>query len=113
MAQTEDWVDIGGAAELASLPLQSGKAGAVPIAISFRDGQFGVVSNACNHVGGPLGDGRVDDDYITGPWHGWKVHRSTGVGEPGFEQDPAPAFPVEAEGGRVLCSVRSPPRALD
>jgi nitrite reductase/ring-hydroxylating ferredoxin subunit/multimeric flavodoxin WrbA len=112
MAQTDSWLDIGSAAELARTSLQSGMAGTIPIAISFRDGQFGVVSNACNHVGGPLGDGRLDDDYITCPWHGWKFHRSTGVGEPGFEQDRVPAFPVKVEGGRVLVNVAAPSRRM-
>ena len=78
----EDWVDVGSVEELARTPLKSCKAQAIPIAISFKDGQFGAVSNVCNHVGGPLGDGRLDGDYITCPWHGWKFHRGTGVGEP-------------------------------
>jgi multimeric flavodoxin WrbA/nitrite reductase/ring-hydroxylating ferredoxin subunit len=112
MANAEDWVDIGAAAELEATPLRSGKAGTIPIAVSFKDGQFGVVSNACNHVGGPLGDGRLDHDYITCPWHGWKFHRCTGVGEPGFEQDCVPAFPVKVEGGRVLVNVGAPSRRI-
>jgi multimeric flavodoxin WrbA/nitrite reductase/ring-hydroxylating ferredoxin subunit len=112
MAQTENWVDIGSAQELARTPLRSGKAGNIPIAISFKDGQFGVLSNACNHVGGPLGDGRLDHEYITCPWHGWKFHRSTGVGEPGFEQDRVPAFPVKVESGRVLVNVAAPSRRM-
>src|ERR1700723_2557057 len=69
MASTPSWIDIGSAEDLACTPLRSGKAGSVPIAISFEDGAFGVVSNACNHAGGPLGDGRLDNDYITCPWH--------------------------------------------
>jgi multimeric flavodoxin WrbA/nitrite reductase/ring-hydroxylating ferredoxin subunit len=110
MAEREDWVDIGGANELAAVPLQSGKAKTIPVAISFKDGTFGVVSNACNHVGGPLGDGRLDGDYIVCPWHGWKFHRATGVGEPGFEADCVPAFPVKVEGARVLVDVAAPSR---
>ena len=85
MVSGEDWVDVGSTDELARTPLKSCKAGAIPIAISFKDGQFGAVSNICNHVGGPLGEGRLDGDYITCPWHGWKFHRRTGVGEPGIE----------------------------
>jgi multimeric flavodoxin WrbA/nitrite reductase/ring-hydroxylating ferredoxin subunit len=112
MAQGESWVDIGSAQELAQAPLRSGKAGNIPIAISYQDRQFGVVSNACNHVGGPLGDGRLDHDYITCPWHGWKFHRGTGIGEPGFEQDRVPAFPVKVEGGRVLVNVAAPSRRM-
>jgi nitrite reductase/ring-hydroxylating ferredoxin subunit len=110
MADQEDWVDIGSAEDLARIPLKSCKAQATAIAISFKDGQFGAVSNVCNHVGGPLGEGRLDGDYITCPWHGWKFHRLTGVGEPGFEEDRVPAFPVKVESGRVLVNVAAPSR---
>jgi nitrite reductase/ring-hydroxylating ferredoxin subunit/multimeric flavodoxin WrbA len=110
MTEAENWVDIGDAEDLARTPLQSGKAGTVPIAISFKDGEFGVLSNACNHAGGPLGDGRLDGNYITCPWHGWKFDRRTGVGEPGFEQDCVPAFPVKVEGGRVKINTAAPSR---
>src|SRR5260370_8846275 len=102
MVSGEDWVDVGSTDELARTPLKSCKARAIPIAISFKDGQFGAVSNICNHVGGPLGEGRLDGDYITCPWHGWKFHRAKGTGEPGFEEDCVPAYPVKVENGRVL-----------
>src|SRR5215470_7597335 len=108
MAGQEDWVDVGSVEEFARTPLKSCKAQATAIAISFRDGQFGAVSNVCNHVGGPLGNGRLDGDYITCPWHGWKFHCRSGSGEPGFEEDRVPAFPVKVENGRVLVNVAAP-----
>jgi nitrite reductase/ring-hydroxylating ferredoxin subunit/multimeric flavodoxin WrbA len=106
----EDWVDLGSATELAGTPLTTASARGIPIALSFKDGAFGVVSNVCNHVGGPLGEGRLDGDYVVCPWHGWKFHRASGVGEPGFEEDRVPAFPVKVEGGRVLVDVAAPTR---
>jgi multimeric flavodoxin WrbA/nitrite reductase/ring-hydroxylating ferredoxin subunit len=108
--EREDWVDVGSADELAATPLRSGKARTIAVAISFRNGQFGAVSNACNHANGPLGDGDLDGDYIRCPWHGWKFHRVTGVGEPGFEQDCVPAFPVKVENGRLLVNLGAPSR---
>jgi multimeric flavodoxin WrbA/nitrite reductase/ring-hydroxylating ferredoxin subunit len=110
MAAKEDWIDIGAVDELASKPLQQRMAKNIALAVSFKDGQFGVVSNACNHVGGPLGHGHLDGDYIVCPWHAWKFHRSSGVGEPGFEGDCVPAFPVRIENNRVLVDVASPTR---
>jgi len=110
MTNKEDWVDIGSAEDLARTPLKSCKAQATTIAISFKDGKFGAVSNVCNHVGGPLGEGRLDGDYIICPWHGWKFHRRTGVGEPGYEEDRVPAFPLKVESGRVLVNVAAPSR---
>jgi multimeric flavodoxin WrbA/nitrite reductase/ring-hydroxylating ferredoxin subunit len=111
MASKADWVDIG-AAEDFQTPLTAATARSTPLAISCVDGQFGALSNACNHVGGPLGEGRLDGHYIICPWHGWKFHRCTGLGEPGFEEDRVPAFPVKVEGGRLLVDLANATRRL-
>ncbi|MDP2333425.1 MAG: NAD(P)H-dependent oxidoreductase [Reyranella sp.] len=105
MAEHEDWIDLGVADELSGIPLQRVTARSRELAISFRDGTFGVVSNACNHVGGPLGEGRLDGDYIVCPWHNWKFHRCSGVGEPGYEQDRVPAYPVKVENHRLFVNL--------
>jgi nitrite reductase/ring-hydroxylating ferredoxin subunit/multimeric flavodoxin WrbA len=102
MAGEDNWTDVGAAEELSKTPLRRVNAKSRDIAISFQNGQFGAVSNACNHVGGPLGNGRLDGEYIVCPWHNWKFHRRSGVGEPGFEQDCIPAYPVKVENGRVF-----------
>ena len=101
----EDWIDIGATELLGRQALQRHKVGRLEIALSCVAGQFGAVHNACNHVGGPLGEGALDGDYIVCPWHQWKFHRVTGLGEPGFEDDRVPAFPVKVESGRVLINV--------
>jgi nitrite reductase/ring-hydroxylating ferredoxin subunit/multimeric flavodoxin WrbA len=105
MANDENWVDIGSTEEHSGPPLKRIKVANRELAISLKDGKFGAVSNTCNHVGGPLGEGRLDSEYIVCPWHNWKFHRCTGVGEPGFERDRVPAYPVKVENGRVLVSV--------
>lgn len=102
MAERDQWIDLGAAAELAGKTLQPVEAGTVKIALSCINGAFGAVHNACNHVGGPLGEGALDGDYIICPWHQWKFHRVSGLGGPGFEEDRVPAFPVKVENGRVL-----------
>ena len=103
----QGWVDVGGVEELSARPLQRIAADGRELALSFSSGEFGVVSNACNHVGGPLGDGRLDGDYVVCPWHNWKFHRCTGKGEPGFEEDAVPAYAVKVASGRVLVDMGS------
>lgn len=103
---TPTWIDVGDAAQLAAQPLQQVLLnGRVRIALSFGDGSFSAISGVCNHVGGPLGEGRLDGDYVVCPWHSWKFHRATGAGEPGFEQDCVPSHAVRVEGGRVLVAL--------
>jgi len=96
------WHDLGDAADLAKRPLQQVLAGRTKLALSCVDGTFGVIHNACNHAGGPLGEGRLDGDYVVCPWHNYKFHRITGEGEPGYEDDRVPRFDFKLEGGRLL-----------
>jgi nitrite reductase/ring-hydroxylating ferredoxin subunit/multimeric flavodoxin WrbA len=110
MAADENWADIGAADELSKTPLRRMTVQNRDLAISCKDGTFGAVSNACNHVGGPLGEGHLDGDFITCPWHQWKFHRCTGTGEPGFEEDRVPSFPVKVENGRVLVNLAAATR---
>jgi len=98
----ESWIDVGASDELATKPVQELRAGTRRIALTFKDGQFGAISGICNHVGGPLGNGRLDGDYVVCPWHYYKFHWQTGEGEPGYEDDRVPAHDVKVENGRVL-----------
>src|SRR6516165_6043054 len=98
----ENWIDIGGADELSAAPLKRITAMNRELAVSYKDAKFGVLSNTCNHVGGPLGQGRLDGDYIVCPWHNWKFHRLDGKGEPGFEDDAVPSHAVKVENGMLL-----------
>jgi nitrite reductase/ring-hydroxylating ferredoxin subunit len=107
MPNDEDWVDVGHADEFAATPLKRVTAMNIELAISFRDGKFGAISNACNHAGGPLGEGRLDGDYVICPWHNWKFHRCSGVGEPGFEEDRIPSYPIKIENGRVFVNLEA------
>jgi nitrite reductase/ring-hydroxylating ferredoxin subunit/multimeric flavodoxin WrbA len=101
-AREKEWIDVGAADELAKLSLHELKVGATTIALSFRDGRFGAVSNVCNHVGGPLGQGALEGEFVVCPWHQYKFDRCTGAGEPGFEADRVPSHGVKVEQGRVL-----------
>ncbi|UOF00505.1 Rieske 2Fe-2S domain-containing protein [Bdellovibrio reynosensis] len=105
MVSSEEWHDLGEVAELSKRPLQQIEVAGKKIALVFKDGQFSAISGVCNHVGGPLGDGCLEGDYVVCPWHYYKFHWKTGEGEPGFEEDRVPTFPVKTENGRVLLSL--------
>ena len=102
-----EWHDLGPVAELAQRPLQQIVVGRHRLAVTHHDGVFGVISGACNHTGGPLGDGRLDGEYVVCPWHNWKFHCRTGVGEPGYEEDCVPAYETKIEDGRLHVDLSS------
>ncbi|MBK9518161.1 MAG: NAD(P)H-dependent oxidoreductase [Anaeromyxobacter sp.] len=94
------WHDLGPLTQFTrpASPVQVGK---LRLAVTSVGGRHGVISGACNHVGGPLGEGRCEGEYLVCPWHGWKYHVRTGKGEPGFEVDAVPSYPVREEGGHL------------
>jgi len=103
----EQWTEVGSVEELKLKPLQEVMCGTTPIALSYRSGSFAAISGACNHVGGPLGEGTLDGEYVVCPWHYWKFHHQTGHGEPGYEQDQVPAYVTKIENGRVFINLSS------
>ncbi len=100
----QKWLDVGPVEAFLGQP-DVLRAGSTLIALVCRDGVFSAISGACNHVGGPLGEGRLEGEFVVCPWHNWKFHHRTGEGEPGFEDDRVPSYETKVENGRVLVDV--------
>ena len=49
-----------------------------PIALFLVDGKCYAIDNTCVHRGGPLGEGFLDKNIVTCPWHGWEYDITTG-----------------------------------
>ena len=99
------WHDLGPVVTLRERPLQQIEIGRVRIALSYADGRFGAISGVCNHAGGPLGDGALDGEYVRCPWHHYKFHRATGLGEPGYEEDRVPRHELKEENGHLFVNL--------
>jgi multimeric flavodoxin WrbA/nitrite reductase/ring-hydroxylating ferredoxin subunit len=106
MNEPGEWIDVGPADDFKRTTLREAKLGERLVAISFKDGKFGVIANICNHVGGPLGKGTLEGEMVVCPWHQYRFHRCTGEGEPGYEADKVPGYGVREEGGRLLVSAK-------
>ena len=64
------------------------------------DGRYYTLSNACPHIGGPLGEGVIVGQSVTCPWHGWKFDVITGrcaAGDTHVE-----SFPTSVDGAWVM-----------
>ncbi|MBA3753445.1 MAG: Rieske (2Fe-2S) protein [Nitrospira sp.] len=49
------------------------------IALFNLDGAFYAIDNTCVHRGGPLGEGDVEGEVVTCPWHNWQFNEKTGA----------------------------------
>ena len=99
------WHDLGPVDPFTAGPVTPVQVDRTRLAITWVNGELGAISGVCNHAGGPLGEGRLDGDYVVCPWHNWKYHRLTGLGEPGFEDDAAPSYEVRVENGHLFINL--------
>ncbi len=74
------------------------------IAVFNINGEFFAIDNICPHKGGPLGDGTLDDDVVTCPWHGWKFSVKTGV-SPVFPTAKVRKYAVKVDGEDIFVDV--------
>lgn len=74
------------------------------IAIFNVDGTFYAMDNVCPHQGGPLGEGELDGQVVTCPWHAWDFDVTTGENseDPDEKQD---VFSVKVDDGHILVEV--------
>jgi nitrite reductase (NADH) small subunit len=52
--------------------------GDVAVAIANVGGKFHAINSLCAHESGPLGEGELDGQIVTCPWHAWQYDVTTG-----------------------------------
>lgn len=97
---TDGFVWAGSALGLAEGRARVVKVGGQRLALVRHQDRLFVTSNVCRHQGGPLGEGRVVNDCLTCPWHGWNYLPEDGCSPPPFEERVA-TFAVRVVAGEV------------
>lgn len=70
------------------------------ICVANVNGEIHAMDNVCLHMGGPLGEGVIEDGKVICPWHGWSWDPKTGqAGPPGAK---IAVYPVKIENSDVL-----------
>lgn len=91
-------------ASLASLPpgsLTEVTLGEDPYALCNIGGELHALDGICPHAGGPIGQGNLQDNIVTCPWHEWSFDCRTGEND--FDSSVKLAlFPIKAEGDDIL-----------
>ncbi|GAC1624161.1 MAG: non-heme iron oxygenase ferredoxin subunit [Candidatus Acidiferrum sp.] len=50
------------------------------VALANVAGHLHAIDNSCVHRGGPLGQGPLEGNVVTCPWHGWQYDVTSGMG---------------------------------
>lgn len=74
------------------------------IALFNCDGSFYAIKGTCPHMGGELGEGLLQGEVVTCPWHGWRFNVRTGK-NPEAEVVAVRSFEVKVEGEDIFVGV--------
>jgi nitrite reductase/ring-hydroxylating ferredoxin subunit len=94
-------------ATLKELPPGSAKAveaGGKTVALYNLNGSVFATANTCPHRGGPLGEGELDGQVITCPWHGFQYDVKNGTCLTNAALS-VPCHPVRLDGESILVQV--------
>lgn len=74
------------------------------IALYNVAGKIYATDNTCLHQGGPLGEGILDGEIVTCPWHMWEYNVCTGE-KVGASTIKVATYPVEVDGIDIKVAV--------
>ena len=98
---TDGWLDGGLRSQLVEgRPRRVTPPNGERIAVILHKGKVFALNAVCRHQGGPLDEGRVIDDCLTCPWHGWQYRPETGKSPPPFTEEVA-TYAVRLDGDRI------------
>lgn len=98
-----EWVRV---ASVDEIPEGTGKEVVVGdriVAVYHTDGWY-ALDGICPHAGGPLGQGHVQGQTVTCPWHGWQFDVSTGQHRLNSSICQS-TFPIRIEANDVLVEI--------
>src|SRR3978361_173734 len=91
------WIRVAAAAELPPGALIEAEHDGRYVALCNIDGDVRAMDGTCPHQGGPLGEGALNGEFVTCPWHMWDFH--SGSGACSFnERVRVAVYPVRSDG---------------
>ncbi|TDC53007.1 iron-sulfur protein [Actinomadura sp. KC345] len=102
----EEWTPVLADAELPEGAHRTAAADGVRVLLHRMDGKVYALANTCSHMGGPLGEGTIEDGCVTCPWHGSTFRFGDGGIERGPASSPQPFYETRVQSGRI--EIRAP-----
>ncbi len=88
------WLRVGGKGELREGQVRKVEAAGRELALVRLRGRYAALDGRCAHMGGPLGEGSLEDGVLVCPWHGWGYDPFSGR-DPRGVHEPVETYPVE------------------
>ena len=109
MADEPRWISVARADELAPGSVKACWIENYAVALVNLDGELCAVQGTCPHREGPLGEGRVVDQTVACPWHGFRFDPRSGQAAVPPDYPPLATYAVRVAEGDI--QVAWPPNA--
>ena len=98
------WTKLASLGELPPGGLMEVELGDRLFALCNVAGEVRALDGVCPHHGGPLGEGTLNGEIVTCPWHMWEFH--SGTGACGFNPSvTVPTYGVRVENDEILVDI--------
>jgi len=95
-------VRVGGVNDLKPGECKTVEANGTAIALYNVAGTYFATNNTCAHRGGPLGEGTLEGETVTCPWHGFQFNVASGQCSAPNPALKVAAYPVSVRGSDVF-----------
>lgn len=102
-----EWTDVLDDGDLADGDQRTVDVAGITVLLHRSGDRVQALDALCSHMGGPLGEGKVEDGCVICPWHGSTFRLTDGTVVRGPATHPQPAFETRSADGRI--QIRSLP----
>jgi nitrite reductase/ring-hydroxylating ferredoxin subunit len=99
---TEEFVKVASISEIPPDKMKLVQYKDQPVCVANSKGKYYAIRNTCTHLGGPLAQGKLEDQTVECPWHGSRFDLTTGEVKRGPAQIPEKVYEVKIEGSSIL-----------
>lgn len=97
----KDFVPVLAEAELPEQQLRRVEADGMPVLLVRRDRHIYAIADTCAHLGGPLSEGKLENDTVRCPWHGSCFSLANGQVLEGPSVHAQPVLDVRVRDGQI------------
>lgn len=99
---TEEFVKVASTSEIPSDKMKVVQYKGQQVCIANSKDKYFAIGNICTHFGGPLAQGKLEDQTVECPWHGSRFDLTTGEVKRGPAKTPEKIYEVKVEGSSIL-----------
>ena len=98
----EDFVKVAETKDIQASQMMVVEVNGEKVCLSNVKGKYYAIGNVCTHMGGPLAEGKLEENIVECPWHGSRFDTRNGEVVIPPAMRPEPTYEVRVENNGIL-----------